>query len=375
VPRRPSKKPEDEQFRIAGKPVFPLREVMAEAVCEALEDVLDVNWPAIHSKLDLGSDEISLLECKKMGATPAIAAARLGWGRARLENVAKRLFRRIEHGRDSLLGRRDEFAGFRAASRRSLNPARRECIAGKKSWTLDRLDEENFASVMRAEHIQVKPLKQKRVSTFYPLNGEQNMRHQDFKLELKTTDTPGQFIGLASTYGNVDLGGDAVMPGAFADSIAAKPVVPVLWNHNMAQPVGLGRLSDTSKGLAIDCTLDLDTEAGRDAYSRAKKGIARGLSIGYEVTRDAIKDGVRLIQAAKVWEVSLTCFPMNESAVIGSVKANGTSEEEGLYLHNFVRECFGLTRHSPEQYRRSCYDRAVKTFVEEAFRDSRRAAR
>ena len=48
------------------------------------------------------------------------------------------------------------------------------------------------------------------------------MQNRAFKLEIKSISDQGIFKGLASVYGNVDLGGDVVEPGAFARTLAHK---------------------------------------------------------------------------------------------------------------------------------------------------------
>jgi uncharacterized protein len=46
----------------------------------------------------------------------------------------------------------------------------------------------------------------------------------------------------------------------------------------------------------------------------------RGLSIGYDTVRSTMKDGVRHLHELKLYEVSVTAFPMNQLATISAVK-------------------------------------------------------
>ena len=46
----------------------------------------------------------------------------------------------------------------------------------------------------------------------------------------------------------------------------------------------------------------------------------RGLSIGYDTIRSVVKGSVRQLTEVKLYEVSLTPFPMNEMALVTSVK-------------------------------------------------------
>jgi HK97 family phage prohead protease len=143
-----------------------------------------------------------------------------------------------------------------------------------------------------------------------------------FPFELKALSERGVFEGLASTYSTVDEGGDLVVPGAFTRTLREKgDTRPILWSHDVRNPLGLGTLTDTPAGLVIRGELDLDTQSGREAYSRLKKKIVSGLSIGYRTVLDKMEKGIRRLLDLELYEVSLCCFPMNTEAVVTAVKA------------------------------------------------------
>ena len=126
----------------------------------------------------------------------------------------------------------------------------------------------------------------------------------DFHFECKALTEAGQFEGLASVYGVQDLGNDVVEPGAFRETLEKRGrEIPILWGHDLQNPVGLGTLTDTAAGLAIKGQLDLDVQAGREAYSRLQKHIVRGLSIGFRVAGEA---GRRSLTACATYS-SWTC--------------------------------------------------------------------
>jgi len=142
-----------------------------------------------------------------------------------------------------------------------------------------------------------------------------------FKLELKDMTDTGTFTGWASVYGNRDLGGDIVEPGAFTKTIATKNgEVPILWQHDAREPIGLGKLSDSSEGLQIAGELVLESPIAQKAYALLKKGVLKGLSIGYDTVRDEIKNSARHLKELKLYEVSIVTFPMNELATVQGVK-------------------------------------------------------
>jgi HK97 family phage prohead protease len=143
-----------------------------------------------------------------------------------------------------------------------------------------------------------------------------------FKFSVKSLDEQGQFTGLASVYGNVDLGGDVVMPGAFTKSLADRGgEIPILFQHDMREPIGLGKLKDGPSGLEIQGKLVLEVAKAREAYSLLKAKVLRGLSFGYDTVKSDIQAGVRY-RELKLYEVSLVTVPMNELATVTAVKTN-----------------------------------------------------
>jgi uncharacterized protein len=148
---------------------------------------------------------------------------------------------------------------------------------------------------------------------------------QAFSFEIKTLGDQGQFTGLASTYGNTDLGGDVVMPGAFARTLAeGGKSRPLLWQHT--SPVGLVQLSDSPAGLIASGQLTMAVQQAKDAYALMQDRVIRGMSIGFKVVRDQVSGGVRQLLELKLFEISLVTFPMNEMAQITAVKSMQASE-------------------------------------------------
>jgi HK97 family phage prohead protease len=143
-----------------------------------------------------------------------------------------------------------------------------------------------------------------------------------FQFNVKSMTDSGVVEGLASTYGNVDRGGDVVERGAFTKSLAETGGrVPLLWQHQQHEPIGSAHLTDSALGLLLRAELDLEVEMGRRAYSALKKRICGGLSIGYDLPKSTRgSDGTRRLLEIKLWEVSVVTIPMNPSAVVTRVK-------------------------------------------------------
>jgi Escherichia/Staphylococcus phage prohead protease len=146
-------------------------------------------------------------------------------------------------------------------------------------------------------------------------------------VEIKAGDSGMQFTAYASTFGNTDHGGDIVEKGAFADSLKSRPFRPLLWQHNMSEPIGIEKtLKEDSKGLLGTWQL-VDTTRGQEAYKLLKAGAVRSMSIGYiptkwefEDTGDGPMDTTRRLKAVDLLENSVVSLPMNEEATVQNVK-------------------------------------------------------
>mgnify|MGYP001563454341 CR=1 FL=1 len=146
-------------------------------------------------------------------------------------------------------------------------------------------------------------------------------------LEIKSMTDDGHFEGLCSTYGNVDLGGDIIDPGAFTKTIAEHGArLPLLAEHREA--IGMADLEDRTEGLYSKNSLNLAKSVARDAYADLKfyseRGIKMGMSIGYQVlnsVRDKANEMIRRVTEVRLWENSITLFPMNQLARVTAVKS------------------------------------------------------
>lgn len=134
-------------------------------------------------------------------------------------------------------------------------------------------------------------------------------------------DAEGRFAGYASVFGEVDQGGDIVMPGAFKKSLGKKGqcAVRLLFQHDPKEPIGIWeRIGEDGFGLWVEGRL-LPEVPRSDALRRLIEGGAvDGLSIGFRSQR-ATKDrstGHRKLWQIDLWEISIVTFPMMEGARI-----------------------------------------------------------
>lgn len=159
---------------------------------------------------------------------------------------------------------------------------------------------------------------------------KKDLVYKEFKFEVKQVDDEDteffRFEGLASTFGNIDRGGDTVERGAFADSL--REMMPViLWQHRSQEPLGVPEaIFENDEGLVLKGVMPKsdDFVRGRVIPQMKIKSI-KSLSIGFNIIEDEMKkldDGrtIRIIKKAQLWEVSLVTFPMDPKAVITNQK-------------------------------------------------------
>ena len=152
-------------------------------------------------------------------------------------------------------------------------------------------------------------------------------------LEVKSLDKAGQIEGHGSVFGNVDLGGDVVMPGAFDRSLSdhrkSGSMPSMFWMHDPSQVAGAWTdIREDSKGLYVKGQL-ANTQLGNEMQTLLKMKAVRGLSIGYR-TVDAgfSKTGERLLKEVDLWEVSLVSLALNPLAQVEAVKSRLSSSGE-----------------------------------------------
>jgi len=144
-------------------------------------------------------------------------------------------------------------------------------------------------------------------------------------LEIKAAKENGQFEGYASVFGNVDLVGDIVAPGAFTKSLSdhqkAGSTPAMLFSHQQDKPLGKWEsLVTDSHGLFVRGRLTLGVKQAQEAHALMLDD-ALGLSIGFVTLRQEDAGGVNLLQEVDLREVSLVGLPANPAAQITAVKS------------------------------------------------------
>lgn len=160
-------------------------------------------------------------------------------------------------------------------------------------------------------------------------------------LQFKSDDvneSSRTFAGYASTW-DEDLGGDIISKGAFNKTMERKDRIKVLWQHN--EPIGKSlNMGTDSKGLFVEGQIS-KTRLGDEAIELMKDGVIDQMSIGFSIPHgksEYNEKGNRLIHEVKLYEYSLVTFPMNEKAIITSVKSVSDAIRCGKYNANEVKE-------------------------------------
>lgn len=134
-----------------------------------------------------------------------------------------------------------------------------------------------------------------------------------------------RFSGYASTFGNVDLGGDVIERGAFTKTLSQR--LPKLLNqHNMQEPLGsFTAVKEDDRGLYVEGMMPKSVEKCRDVAAFVKCGAINSMSIGFSVPKggmsyDSATD-IRKIKQVDLYEASFVTLPMNPEAKLTAFKS------------------------------------------------------
>jgi HK97 family phage prohead protease len=169
------------------------------------------------------------------------------------------------------------------------------------------------------------------------------------RIAAKALADDGTFEGYGSIFKVVDSVGDVVMPGAYADTIAAhtkaSSAPKLLWQHDANEPIGVWtEMAEDDRGLWMKGRLILDVARAREAHALMKAGAIDGLSIGFEVaessflhpddalekygwTAPTARSEIRMLHKVNLWEVSVVTFPACEPARVSAVKTDPAARE------------------------------------------------
>lgn len=168
---------------------------------------------------------------------------------------------------------------------------------------------------------------------------------KSFPFKMSGVGESGTFSGYAAVFGNVDMGGDVVEPGAFRKTLnESEGKIPILDHHDPTRQIGWNlEAREDERGLFVHGKLNLDVQGGHEKYSLMKQaaeiGGRMGLSIGFRAIKEAPdreNSILRRLKEVRLMEYSVVTFPMNPEAGVVSVKARGE------LIHQFLKTEIGM---------------------------------
>jgi HK97 family phage major capsid protein len=136
----------------------------------------------------------------------------------------------------------------------------------------------------------------------------------------------GKIVPLNVEAGSTNMGKVIFASGSI--DIADPKAIKLLSQHDTKKP--LGRMVSFSESEnSIDAVFSISrSQRGTEALILAEEGLQSGLSIGAEVLKSKIKDGVTYVSAARLVEVSLVTEPAFKSAQVTDIAAEESDAEE-----------------------------------------------
>lgn len=157
-------------------------------------------------------------------------------------------------------------------------------------------------------------------------------------------EAKGEFEAIVAVFGNVDLAGDRIVKGAFADSLKAweakgRPI-PVVFSH-MWQDIDahIGEVIDskeTDQGLYVKAQLDMQDPSAAKVFRLMKRGTLAEFSFAYDIVEEKLQNGANELLKLDVIEVGPTLKGMNpETQLLGTKGAvaemlNGRGSKAGV---------------------------------------------
>lgn len=163
-------------------------------------------------------------------------------------------------------------------------------------------------------------------------------------LKTLAVDVDGTFEAVVAVFSNVDLGGDRIVPGAFAKSLArwaeSGDPIPVIWSHQWDDPFNhIGEVVEAKEiypgdetlpapirdlgGLWVKARLDMDEPKARQAWKLLKRRRTKEFSFAYDVMPSGERrasDGANDLVELDLIEVGPTLKGMNPATQLVDVK-------------------------------------------------------
>ena len=148
----------------------------------------------------------------------------------------------------------------------------------------------------------------------------------DLTADSASRTVSGKIVPLNVEAGSTNMGKVIFASGSIA--IEDPKAIKLLSQHDAKKPLGR-MVSFSESDNSIDAVFSISrSQRGTEALILAEEGLQSGLSIGAEVLKSKIKDGVTYVSAARLVEVSLVTEPAFKSAQVTDIAAEESAVEE-----------------------------------------------
>ena len=150
----------------------------------------------------------------------------------------------------------------------------------------------------------------------------------DLTADSASRTISGKIVPLNVEAGSTNMGKVIFESGSI--EIPDPKCIKLLNQHDIKKPLGRG-VSFSESENSIDAVFSISrSQRGTEALILAEEGLQSGLSIGAEVLKSKIKDGVTYVSSARLVEVSLVTEPAFKSAQVTDIAAEESDAEETI---------------------------------------------
>lgn len=183
------------------------------------------------------------------------------------------------------------------------------------------------------------------------------VQHKAVPIDLKVDAKRRRIEGYASTFGNVDNGGDVVVQGAFTKTLQERfprGLIKFLIDHHVPAGMPVVMVED-SMGLYTETEV-AKSAIGDEFLANHEVGLYSHMSIGYEVILDETdrQKSLRYLKELRLYEYSAVLWPMNEMAAIFGAKSLGAHIDR-------LRARFESLSHGPSDLPKQDFAALVKS--------------
>lgn len=152
-----------------------------------------------------------------------------------------------------------------------------------------------------------------------------------FKLEGDSST----FTGYASTFGNVDAGGDTILKGAYTDTLNTYGMPKMFFNHDQyAVPLGKWlKAEEDDYGLLLTGEFTPGNTLAEQVRAALKHGTVDSMSIGYALKAGDYQEtatGRTIMKVSRLAETSIVTFPMDKHAKVDLTSVKSFNAELAL---------------------------------------------